>query len=87
MYRYSLAYFIKIFKKSLDIQVAFDSTSQKLDHAATNLYKNVFNQVASSLFKSDRLMFGLHLVRGTKPELFDTNEWDFFLGNTASIAG
>ncbi len=40
-----------------------ESVVQKLDHAANNLYRNVFNMIGLSLFKSDRMMFGLHLVK------------------------
>jgi len=29
-------------------------------------------------------MFGLHLVKGVRPELFEMNEWDFFVGNIIS---
>jgi hypothetical protein len=28
-------------------------------------------------------MFALHMVNGSRPDLFEPNEWDFFLGNIA----
>ncbi|KXJ04469.1 Cytoplasmic dynein 2 heavy chain 1, partial [Exaiptasia diaphana] len=33
---------------------------------------------------ADRLMFALHLVHGTHPEMFQTKEWEFFCGMVVS---
>lgn len=82
MYRFNLRLYIKLFNKSLDIEINLENQQQKLNYAADNLLKNVYNIIGSSLFKSDRLMFGLHMIKGIRPELFESNEWDFFLGNT-----
>ena len=57
--------------------------TQKLEIAAVQLYKIIFNSIASSLFKSDRLMFGIHLVHGIFPDLFQAQEWEFLLGMSA----
>lgn len=82
MYRFSLKMFIKIFNKSLEIEIKMDSQTQKLNYAADNLYKNVFNSVGAALFKSDKLMLGLHIVKGIRPELFESNEWELFIGTS-----
>ena len=39
-----------------------------------------FNYVSRSLFKSDRLMFGMHLVHCLHPDRFGDDEWEFFTG-------
>jgi dynein heavy chain 2 len=44
------------------------------------LIKLVFFEVGRSLFKSDRLTYGVHFVHGIFPDLFEVNEWDFFTG-------
>ncbi len=79
MYRFSLAMYIRLFKKCLETQNSGNIES-KLDEATVKLFKIVFNHVGGSLFKKDRLMYGLHLVKNMKPDLFQPNEWDFFLG-------
>lgn len=35
------------------------------------LYQIVYNNIASSLFKNDRLAFGLYLLKGAKPDLIN----------------
>lgn len=69
MYKFSLAYFISIFVKCLDVAKGEGDDEQKLSFSVQSLYKIVYNNVATSLFKNDRLAFGLHLLRGVKPEL------------------
>lgn len=82
MYRFSLHYFIRLFQRCLT-ECGTSATSQedKLESQSTALKKISFNSVASSLFKQDRLIFGLHFVHGTFTHLFEPNEWEFFLGN------
>ena len=82
MYRFSLKLYIKLFNKSLDIEINLENQQQKLTYAADNLLKNVYNIIGASLFKADRLMLGLHIIKGIRPELFESNEWDLFLGNS-----
>ncbi|KAL4440929.1 hypothetical protein ABPG74_009342 [Tetrahymena malaccensis] len=83
MYRFSLNYFIKLFKICLNVKEQFPNMQAKLQFCAVNLNRIIFNNIASSLFKHDRLMFGLHIVHDIYPEYFQQNEWDFLLGNTA----
>ena len=82
MYRFSLKLYVKLFNKSLDIEINLENQQQKLNYAADNLMKNVYNIIGASLFKGDRLMLGLHMIKGIRPELFEANEWDLFLGNS-----
>ncbi|TXI91442.1 MAG: hypothetical protein E6Q33_10355 [Neisseriales bacterium] len=75
MYRFSLAYFSRLFLSCLDskdqmklnIQEKTNS-HEKLKNAEEILNKIIFNNVASSLFKVDRLSFGLYLLKGVNPQ-------------------
>ena len=40
----------------------------------------MFHYISRSLFKADRLTFGMHLVHGMYPKMFAANEWEAFLG-------
>ena len=42
--------------------------------------KRVLYYIGRSLFKADRLMWGLHLVRAMYPHMFQENEWELFTG-------
>lgn len=44
------------------------------------LLTTAFHYVSRSLFKSDRLTFGMHLVKGLRGNLFGENEWEAFTG-------
>jgi hypothetical protein len=46
------------------------------------MYRNTVNSIGGALFKQDRLILGLHLLQGLRPNLFEKNEWEFFLGLT-----
>lgn len=69
MYRFSLGYFTSLFVKCLEGGQEGDRV-QKLAFAASALYKIVYNSIASSLFKKDRMAFALHLLHGIRSELF-----------------
>jgi dynein heavy chain 2 len=80
MYRFSLESFMSLFKKVLNLQLGTDSVQEKLTQFGNQLKIMVLNHVSRSLFKQDRLAFGLHLVRGIMPEKFEPNEWELFQG-------
>lgn len=40
----------------------------------------VFAYTSRSLFKADRLTFGMHFVRHLQREHVDDSAWEFFLG-------
>ena len=76
MYRFSLAYFIKLFLTCLEdgsekgkLTIAKKDTKDKLAEAEAALNQIIFNNIASSLFKVDRLTFALYLVRAISPEV------------------
>jgi dynein heavy chain 2 len=80
MYQFSLASFIKLFTRSLETRPQASSTSEKLVHLSNSLIKLCFSEIGRSLFKSDRLTYSLHFVKGVHPNLFAKNEWEFFTG-------
>jgi len=80
MYRFSLEAFLVIFRKVLGIRTQTDSTEEKLRQLGNQLKIMVLFYISRSLFKADRLTFGMHMVRGIQPEKFEPNEWEFFQG-------
>uniref|UniRef100_H2ZEZ6 Cytoplasmic dynein 2 heavy chain 1 n=1 Tax=Ciona savignyi TaxID=51511 RepID=H2ZEZ6_CIOSA len=80
MYRFSLTAFLRLFQKSLLVQTEFSSTEDRIKSLSSHVQWLVYEHVAQSLFKADRLMFALHLAKGTKPEFFKDQEWEYFLG-------
>lgn len=56
------------------------SVEDRIRTLISTLKKNIFTMVGRSLFKADRLTFGMHLVRGMHPEGMEQGEWDFFVG-------
>jgi len=80
MYRFSLESFMVIFSKVLNLQVGADSIEEKLSHFGNQMKIMVLFYLSRSLFKADRLTFGLHMVRGIMPERFEPNEWELFQG-------
>ena len=84
MYQFSLSSFIKLFNRSLETKPAASSTEEKLNLLSNNLIKLCYSEIARSMFKSDRLSYGLHFVKGVFPQLFNKFEYEFFTGTTAS---
>ncbi|KAF2362508.1 ATPase dynein-related AAA domain [Trinorchestia longiramus] len=80
MYRFSLAAFITLFNKALQIPKTGQDTTQRLAVLQRALVDSVYSYVARSLFKADRLMFAMHMVHGMHPDLFQKNEWEVFTG-------
>lgn len=76
MYRFSLAYFSRLFltclnqdQNKLSLDEKGGVSRNKLEAAEHFLNKIIFNNIASSLFKVDRLSFGLYLLKGVSPDL------------------
>ena len=81
MYQFSLAAFIKLFKRALETKPQASSIEEKLNYLSNSLIKLIFSEIGRSLFKSDRLTYSLHFVKGVYPNLFGKNEWEFFSGS------
>eukprot|EP00698_Gefionella_okellyi_P019038 TRINITY_DN5781_c1_g2_i1.p1 TRINITY_DN5781_c1_g2~~TRINITY_DN5781_c1_g2_i1.p1 ORF type:complete len:3148 (-),score=914.00 TRINITY_DN5781_c1_g2_i1:20-9082(-) len=86
MYQYSLPMFLQLFTKALSMETAVDTVSARISMLADILQRLVISSVSRSLFKADRLMFGMHFVHGVRPDLFRDNEWEFFSGKLAADA-
>jgi len=80
MYRFSLESFMVIFDKVLNMELGNTSTQDKLRQLGNHLKILVLFYLSRSLFKADRLAFGMHMVRGIMPEKFEPNEWELFQG-------
>lgn len=80
MYQFSLASFVKLFTRSLETKPQANSTEEKLNYLSNSLIKLCFSEVGRSLFKSDRLTYSLHFVKGIFANLFGKHEWEFFTG-------
>lgn len=83
MYQFSLASFIKLFNQALDTRPQASSPAEKLNKLSQSLIRLSYSEVGRSLFKSDRLTYSMHFVRGIFPDLFQKNEWEFFMGQTS----
>lgn len=81
MYQFSLASFIKLFRRALDVKPNANSTEEKLAKLSDCLIKLCYSEVGRSLFKADRLTYSMHFIKGVHPKMFEQNEWEFFSGS------
>ncbi|GMH35100.1 hypothetical protein BSKO_02968 [Bryopsis sp. KO-2023] len=80
-YFFSLPVFLSIFNKALATSEESVDITSRIAVLNQTLVELLFMYVSRSLFNSDRLVFGMHLVRSIRPELFTQESWDFFMGN------
>lgn len=81
MYQFSLAAFVKLFKRALETKPQANSIEEKLNYLSNSLIRLSFSEIGRSLFKSDRLTYSLHFIKGVYPHLFGRSEWEFFSGS------
>jgi len=81
MYRFSLESFLVIFNKVLNLKLSAETTEEKLMQLGNQLKIIVMFFISRSLFKCDRLTFGIHMVHGILTEKFEPNEWELFQGS------
>ena len=92
MYQFSLASFIMLFRKTLSVGAkegggSGKNTEDKLSGLSADLEVRVLYFVGRALFKADRAMFALHLVRGMHGDHFQPREWEIFTGElVASVS-
>lgn len=84
MYQFSLASFVKLFKRALQTKPSASSTEEKLKLLQNSLIKLVFQEIGRSLFKADRTTYSLHFIKGVFPNMFGKNEWEFFTGTVVT---
>mmetsp|Transcript_972 Transcript_972/g.1577 ORF Transcript_972/g.1577 Transcript_972/m.1577 type:complete len:83 (+) Transcript_972:433-681(+) len=70
MYQFSLASFIKLFNRALETKPQAPNVAEKLKKLSNSLIRLSYAEIGRSLFKSDRLTYSLHFVKGVYPELF-----------------
>ncbi|XP_057314672.1 cytoplasmic dynein 2 heavy chain 1-like isoform X2 [Hydractinia symbiolongicarpus] len=83
MYRFSLASFLELFRRAL--KSAKDAQGKERTSVLKNTVQTlVYEYISRCLFKADRQMFGLHLVHGIYPDMFEKQEWEYFCGMIVS---
>ena len=78
-YQFSLAAFLKLFKRTLNTKVAGGSSKDTKDRLlilSSSLEITTLDFVGKGLFKADRLMFALHLVKRMHATQFQAKEWE-----------
>ncbi|EPY31055.1 dynein heavy chain 2, cytosolic [Strigomonas culicis] len=86
MYQYGLQDFILMFTKTLKEYQGDDSLSKKIPALIENMAKTCFHSVSVSVFKRDRLAFGLHLLQGFYAVRYPTNLWSALVGSVGTAA-
>jgi len=87
MYQFSLTIFLRLFGQALAMnKEAVGDTSDKIQALKYTLMRITYFFVCRSLFKEDRLLFGMHMCQGLFPASFEKKEWDLFMGR-AVVAG
>ncbi|XP_077466766.1 cytoplasmic dynein 2 heavy chain 1 isoform X1 [Stigmatopora argus] len=81
MYRFSLASFLRLFQRALQAKKEASNTESRIIALKTSLKNMVYEYVSRSLFKAHQLMFAIHFTKGIRPELFQENEWEVFIGS------
>lgn len=86
MYQFSLALFLRHFNQALANAPACESVDARIAALGAELVTILFGYVSRSVFKADRLTFGMHVARVLSPHLFGANAWEAFLGLVAADA-
>ncbi|KAL9646808.1 hypothetical protein ABK040_013670 [Willaertia magna] len=82
MYQFSLSSFLKLFDQALTTKL--DKTTDinlRISLLKQELQRITYYYISRSLFKEDRLLFGMHMIYGIFSSMFTTQQWDFFTGN------
>ncbi len=80
MYQFSLSSFLLLFKNSLAKDMDSRNVDDRLDRLCSDLEVRVLYFMGRALFKKDRLMFALHLIKGMHNDHFQPKEWEIFTG-------
>ncbi|CAF3596551.1 unnamed protein product, partial [Rotaria sordida] len=79
MYQFSLAAFLRLFQRNL-AETDKSSSHDRTLSLGRNQLRTTYTCITRSLFKSDRLMFAMHLAHGMFPKKIPDNEWEHFIG-------
>ncbi|KAF5224191.1 hypothetical protein ECC02_002777 [Trypanosoma cruzi] len=80
MYHFGLSDFIDLFVECLNTYNGDSDLDLKIKRLTLSFAQKCFFHVSLGLLKSDRLMFGMHLVQGFFPEEFPPSLWNVFIG-------
>ncbi|CAH8515920.1 unnamed protein product [Schistosoma mattheei] len=81
MYQFSLNSFLYLYQRALSMPHNTElKTSERIQSLQKYIEKLVYENVCRALFKPDRLMFALHMVRTMRPQSLTDEEWLFFIG-------
>lgn len=82
MYEFSLSSFLRLFEQALDCQDSAknDATDLRIKLLKSVLEKLTFKWISRSLFKEDRTMFAIYLIKNLHGNIFKENEWELFTG-------
>ncbi|VDN60499.1 unnamed protein product [Dracunculus medinensis] len=80
MYSFNVQTIINLFQKTFSLNRENVDETDRPEKLKRTLQKYIFENIARSLYEKDRLIFAMKFIRGTQPNLFMKNEWEFFSG-------
>ena len=81
MYQFSLTIFLGLFKQALmSSSERAANLNTRIALLSETLLRISYEYISRSLFKEDRLLFAMHMVRGLFADMFHDDEWNLFLG-------
>lgn len=81
MYQYSLAYFLKLFKRRLESTEKKEVLQERIDLLIEDLTESFYINICRGLFEKDKLLYSFLIA--SKIQLYEKKinpvEWNFFL--------
>ncbi|RNF18023.1 cytoplasmic dynein 2 heavy chain 1 isoform X1 [Trypanosoma conorhini] len=87
MYHFGLSDFIDLFVDCLHAYCGDSDVELKVKSLTLSFAQKCFFHVSVGLLKSDRLVFGMHLLQGFFPDEFPSPLWNVFIGVATATAG
>lgn len=86
MYQYSLEFFVKLFKKRLEVTPKKEQLSERLKVLIEDITESFYTNICRGLFEKDKLLFSFMIA--SKIQLaankINAKEWNFFLRGSLS---
>ena len=77
MYQFALPMFNQLFTSNLEEKTDDgDELKQRIRQLCTKLKLTMFSYVSRSIFKADRMMYGMHLINKLHPKYFQKQEFE-----------
>ena len=81
MYQYSLDFFMKLFKRRLEVTPKKDVLQERINLLITDITESFYLNICRGLFEKDKLLYSFMMA--SKIQIYDNNindaEWNFFL--------